>query len=240
MAIFTLADLEKQTGRAIKAVIFDLDGVLVESEEYWDEARKMFVEKRGGKWREKDQKSVMGLNSKEWARYIKKIVNAKDSEQEIMEGVKKLVLFLYKTKGLPLIKEAAALLKALSRKKIPQSKKHIPIAVATSSPKKIAKFVLKKSGVDKYVSFVVSSDEVRRGKPSPDVYLKTAKLLAENPRNILVFEDSPNGVKAAKAAGMIVVAVPNKRYRFSKSRFKKADLILPTVKNFVLTSKIKK
>lgn len=226
-----LTKIEKSSSTKIDAFIFDLDGLLIKSEEYWDEARKKFVKKRGGSWQEKDQKNVMGLNSKEWARYIKKKIAIKEPEKEIIEEVKKLILSLYKTKGIPFISEAVSLLKILARKRIPPHKKCYSIAIATSSPKEIADFILKKSNLNEYVSILVSSDEVRHGKPYPDVYLKVTELLNEKPRNILVFEDSPNGVKAAKAAGMIVIAIPNKKYKFNKG-FEAADFMLNSIAQF--------
>lgn len=228
----SIARLENQTGKEIKAFIFDLDGLLVESEEYWDEARAKVVKKYGGSWTERDQKKMMGLNSREWAEYIETRFKIRESKEEIIHKVKRLVLLLYKNRGIPLIGEAVKLLKTLSRKLIPPHKKCFPIAIATSSPKEIADFILKKSGLDEYVPLTVSSDQVKRGKPYPDVYLKTAKLLGEKPKNILVFEDSPNGVLAAKAAGMAVIAVPNKRYKFDESKFKKADFILHNISDF--------
>lgn len=230
--MITIGQLENRIKREIKAFIFDMDGLLVESEEYWDGARAKFVKKHGGRWNERDQKNVMGLNSREWAEYIKKKFKIDEPEEEIIRKVKRLVLALYKNKGIPLIEGAPALLKKISRKRIPPHKKCYPIAVATSSPKEIVEYVLKKSGLGDYVSTIVSSDEVKRGKPYPEVYLKTAKLLAEKPQNILVFEDSPSGVLSAKTAGMSVIAVPNKRYRFIKSKFKKADVVLKNINEF--------
>lgn len=230
--MITIARLENKTEKEIKAFIFDMDGLLIESEEYWDRARAKFVKKHGGEWNESDQKNVIGLNSSEWAGYIKKKFKINEPEEKIISKVKKLILGLYRTQGIPFIGEAVKILKTLARKRIPPHKKCYPIAIATSSPKEVVNFVLKKSGLDDYVSIILSSDEVKRGKPYPDVYLKTAQLLEEKPGNILVFEDSPNGVLAAKAAGMTVIAVPNKRYGFAKSKFEKADAVLRSINEF--------
>jgi HAD superfamily hydrolase (TIGR01509 family) len=187
-----------------RAVIFDVDGLLVESEEYWDEARRTFVAEHGGGWTRADQKRVMGANSAEWAGYIRERFGIERPPEQIISAVQERV-------------------RALSER--------YSLAVASSAPRLVIEAVLDHLGVRPQFQAVVSADKVPRGKPEPDVYLEVARRLGVDPTQAVAFEDSENGVRAAKAAGMRVVAVPNRGYA-SPGGFEQADLVLASLEDF--------
>jgi HAD superfamily hydrolase (TIGR01509 family) len=185
----------------VEAVVFDLDGVIVDSEIWWDEARRDFAAARGKTWTEEDRVAVMGANSRQWSRTMRRRLGIDDEDDVIERAIVDAVVGRYRRQGAPRIDGAAEAVRRIAA--------HWPVAVASSAHHEVIEAALEATGLTGVFRVVVSSDEVERGKPEPDVYLEAARRLAIPPERCLVVEDSYNGVRAARAAGMTVVLVPN-------------------------------
>ncbi len=204
----------------IEAVVFDLDGVIVDSEHVWDAAREGLARERGGRWHEGAQKDMMGMSSTEWSRYMHEVIGLSEPPEEISAEVVRRLEFTYR-KELPLIESAEEAVARLA--------KRWPLAVASSSNRPIIDLVLNLSGLGRYFRATVSSEEVAHGKPAPDVYLEAARLLGTEPGNTAAVEDSGNGILSAKAAGMRVVAIPNSRYPPDEEALGTANVVLTSI-----------
>jgi HAD superfamily hydrolase (TIGR01509 family) len=183
------------------AVIFDLDGVIVDSEIWWDEVRAAFAADRGRDWTEADRTAVMGANSRQWSATMRRRLQLDEPVEAIERAVVDAVVARYAAEGPPLIEGAADAVRAIAAR--------WPVAVASSAHRAVIDAAIEAVGLSDVLRTVVSSDEVAHGKPDPDVYLEAARRLGVDPGSCLVVEDSLNGVRAARAAGMVVVLVPN-------------------------------
>ena len=186
-----------------EAVIFDLDGVLVDSEQLWNRAKEDLVHCTGGRWRDDAPHAMMGMSSPEWARYLRDELGVPRELEEISDDVVRRIEELYRAE-LPLLPGAGDAVRALHRR--------WPLGLASSSNREIIDLVLELAGLDSEFAVTVSSEEVARGKPAPDVYLKVTRRLGVDPERCVAIEDSSNGLRAAAAAGMAVIAVPNPHY----------------------------
>jgi HAD superfamily hydrolase (TIGR01509 family) len=204
----------------IEAVVFDLDGVIVDSEHVWDAARESLARERGGHWHEGAQKDMMGMSSPEWSRYMHDVIGLDESPVEISAEVVRRLEATYRQE-LPLLEGAEEAVARLAER--------WPLAVASSSNRPIIDLVLELSGLDRYFRATVSSEEVAYGKPAPDVYLEAARLLGTELDNTAAVEDSRNGILAAKVAGMRVVAIPNLRYPPDEEALDTADVVLRSI-----------
>ncbi len=204
----------------IEAVVFDLDGVIVDSEHVWDAAREALARERGGRWHEKAQQDMMGMSSVEWSRYMHDVIGLKDPPEEISAEVVRRLEATYREE-LPLIDGAPEAVARLAER--------WPLAVASSSNRPIIDLVLELGGLDRFFRATVSSEEVARGKPSPDVYLEAARRLGADPAKTAAIEDSRNGILSAKAAGMRTVAIPNKRFPPGEEALAEADVVLESI-----------
>jgi HAD superfamily hydrolase (TIGR01509 family) len=182
------------------AVIFDLDGVLLESEQVWNEAKRELVEERGGSWSEGAPRDMMGMSSPEWTAYLRDELGVGMDTAAISDAVVARLEAIYRER-LPWIDGARAA--------VERAAAHGPIGLASSSNREIIDLFLELSGLAGLFGVTVSSEEVARGKPAPDVYLEAARRLGVRPEDCLAVEDSENGIRAAKAAGMRVVVLPN-------------------------------
>jgi HAD superfamily hydrolase (TIGR01509 family) len=187
----------------IAAVVFDLDGVLLDSEHVWDEVREQLAHERGGRWHAGAQADMMGMSSPEWSRYMHDVIGLQETPEEINEEVVRRMLERYGTR-LPLIDGAIAAVRRLAP--------DFRLGVASSSNRPLIDEALRAAGVDGLFAATVSSEEVARGKPAPDVYLEAARRLEVPPERAVAVEDSSSGIRSAHEAGMPVVAVPNRRY----------------------------
>ena len=204
----------------IEAVVFDLDGVIVDSEQVWDAAREALARERGGRWHDKAQQDMMGMSSVEWSRYMHDVIGLKDPPEEISAEVVRRLEATYREE-LPLIDGAPEAVARLAER--------WPLAVASSSNRPIIDLVLELSGLDRFFEATVSSEEVPRGKPSPDVYLEAASCLGAVPTKTAAVEDSRNGILSARAAGMRVIAIPNKRFPPGEEALAEADVVLESI-----------
>jgi HAD superfamily hydrolase (TIGR01509 family) len=204
----------------IEGVVFDLDGVLLDSEQVWDAAREQLVRERGGRWHERAQRDMMGMSSPEWSRYMHDRLGVPDPPEEISAEVVRRLERLYR-KRLPLIPGAREAVERLAER--------WPLALASSSNRELIDLALELMGVAPHFQATVSSEEVGRGKPAPDVYLEAARRLAVDPKRAAAIEDSHNGIRAAKAAGMRVVAVPNRHFPPDDEALIQADVVLDSL-----------
>lgn len=201
----------------IDGVIFDLDGLLLDSEQVWDEAREELARERGGRWSEHAQRDMMGMSSPEWSRYMHDVIGLPEPPEEINAEVVDRLEQRYR-EHLPVITGAQAAVERLAAR--------WPLAVASSSNRELIDLALDLMGIAKYFKATVSSEEVARGKPAPDVYLEAARRLGVDPTNAAAVEDSTNGIRAAKAAGMRVVAIPNEHFAPDEEALGQADVVL--------------
>jgi len=204
----------------IEAVVFDLDGVLVDSEHVWDEVREELARERGGRWHEGAQADMMGMSSPEWSRYMHDVIGLPEPPDEINREVVERMLARYREE-LPLIAGAIAAVERLAP--------GFRLAVASSSNRPLIDAVLDAAALTPRFELTVSSEEVARGKPAPDVYLEAASRLGLAPARCAAVEDSANGIRSAHAAGLRVIAVPNTRYPPAADALALADATLPSL-----------
>jgi HAD superfamily hydrolase (TIGR01509 family) len=204
----------------IEALVFDLDGVIVDSEHVWDAARKALVRERGGRWHAQAQRDMMGMSSLEWSRYMHERLGLREQPEEISAEVVRRLEAIYRQE-IPLIDGAPEAVACLAER--------WPLAIASSSNRPIIDLVLELSELGRYFQATVSSEEVPRGKPAPDVYLEAARRLGADPVRTTAIEDSHNGILSAKAAGMRVVAIPNPRYPPGEEALATTDIVLGSI-----------
>jgi HAD superfamily hydrolase (TIGR01509 family) len=202
------------------AVIFDLDGVLVDSEHVWNDAREQLARERGGRWHERAQRDMMGMSSPEWSRYMHDVIGLVEPPERISAEVVRRVETIYRDR-LPLIEGAEEAVRRLAER--------FPLALASSANRPVIDLFMELSGLGDRFGATVSSEEVARGKPSPDVYLEAARRLDVAPDACAAVEDSHNGILAAKAARMRVVAIPNRRYPPDAEALAEADVVLESL-----------
>ena len=205
---------------AVEAVVFDLDGVLVDSEHVWDEVREGLARERGGRWHERAQADMMGMSSTEWSHYMHDIIGLAESPEEISAEVVRRMEQRY-AERLPLVDGAVDAVKRLAGS--------FRLGLASSSNRLLINVVLQRADLARYFEATVSSEEVARGKPAPDVFLEAARRLGVNPRACAAIEDSANGIRAARAARMRVVTIPNRRYPPPENALALADVVLGSV-----------
>ena len=202
------------------AVVFDLDSVILDSEHVWDEVREELARERGARWSDRAQRDMMGMSSPEWSRYMHDVVGVPDPPDAINREVVRRMLERY-TERLPLIDGAVQAVRRLAERR--------SVGLASSSNREIIERVLEVAGIAPLFRATVSSEEVARGKPAPDVYLEAARRLEVDPARCAAVEDSSNGIRSARAAGMRVVAIPNPRYPPDPDAVEGADIVLGSI-----------
>jgi len=201
----------------IEAVVFDLDGVLLQSEEVWDEVREKYVRERGGRYDAAIQRAMMGMSSTEWSRFLHDEAGVPDDPREINLEVVRRMLAAYRER-LPLVPGAVEAVHRLAAQ--------FPLGLASSSNRELIDTVLDVSGLAPCFAATVSSEEVAHGKPAPDVYLEAARRLGVEPTRCAAVEDSHGGIRSAKSAGMRVIAIPNPTYPPDDAALALADVTL--------------
>lgn len=204
----------------IEAVVFDLDGVLLDTEELWDEARRQIAEERGGRWRPDAQRAMMGMSSPEWSRYMYDVIGVPDPPERISEEVVERLAELYR-RELPLVDGAIEAVRRIGAR--------WPLGIASSSNRPLIDLFLELTRTRELFRATVSSEEVARGKPAPDVYLEAARRLQVEPERCAAIEDSENGIRSAAAAGMYVAAIPNRAFPPGEEARSLADVVLDSV-----------
>ena len=201
----------------IEAAIFDLDGVLMDSEPLWDQARRTVVAEHGGHWQPGATDAMQGMSSSEWAGYLQQALGVNADRDQIVRFVLDRLLESYDD-GLPLLPGAQEAVARLAAR--------WPLGLASSSNRIVIDRVLRQAGLAGLFQSTVSSEEVARGKPAPDVYLEAARRLDVAPSHCCAIEDSANGIRSALAAGMIVVAIPNQQFPPPPEVLARAGLVL--------------
>jgi HAD superfamily hydrolase (TIGR01509 family) len=203
------------------AVVFDLDGVLIDSEAVWNDARRELVERSGGTWRDDAQRAMMGMSSVEWSRYMSEELEVPMSSEDISDAVVESLERRYREE-LPLIpgaREAVVRLAARWR-----------LGLASSANRPVIELALREAELTECFAAAISSEEVARGKPAPDVYLEAARKLDTDPAACVAVEDSTNGLRSAAAAGMGVIAIPNPEFPPEGDALALADVRLGSIR----------
>ena len=203
-----------------EAVVFDLDGVLLDTEELWDEARRRLAEERGAPWPEDAQQAMMGMSSPEWSRYMHEVIGLPEPPGEISAEVVRRLEALYRER-LPLVAGALDAVERIGAR--------WPLGIASSSNRPLIDLFLELTATRELFRATVSSEEVERGKPEPDVYLEAARRLGADPERCAAIEDSENGIRSASAAGMTVIAIPNRVFAPSEAALSQADAVLASL-----------
>jgi HAD superfamily hydrolase (TIGR01509 family) len=204
----------------IEAVVFDMDGVLIDSEPVWERVRRGFVAARGGRWAEDAQDRMMGMSTAEWSAYISEDFGVRLAPAQVAEQVIAAMAAEYQA-HLPLLPGAVDAVRALSAR--------YPLAVASSAPRSLIEAVLDASGLRPAFAAAVSSEEVARGKPAPDVYLEATARLGVQASACAAVEDSSNGLRSAAEAGLAVIAVPRPEYPPAAEALDHARLVLDSL-----------
>jgi HAD superfamily hydrolase (TIGR01509 family) len=206
----------------IAAVVFDLDGVLIDSEQVWAQAREQVARAHGGHWHGGATRAMMGMSAPEWSQYMHSALGVAQSPGEISDEVVARLLALYRER-LPLLPGARAALAALAE--------HWPLGLASSANREVIEVVLELARVAPLFAATVSAEEVAHGKPAPDVYLEAARRLEIEPSRCAAVEDSSNGLRAAAAAGMHVIAYPNTRFPPAPEALGLADRVVDSLED---------
>ena len=204
----------------IAAVVFDMDGVLISSEEVWDEVRRDLARASGAQWPDEAQHAMMGMNTAEWTAYMRDAVGVPMAPDEILAEVEERLIARYRADP-PLIPGAVDAVRGLAER--------WPLGLASSSTRRLIATVLEVAGLTSAFAVIVSSEEVPRGKPAPDVYEAALARLGVDPLDAVAVEDSSAGIRSAAAAGMRVVAIPNPHYPPADDALGLADIVLATI-----------
>jgi HAD superfamily hydrolase (TIGR01509 family) len=208
-----------------RALVFDLDGVLLDSEQVWNQAKEEVVHEHGGRWREEAPRRMMGMSSLEWSRYLHDELGVPLEPDAISDEVVRRLERIYRDR-LPLVDGAAEAVERLAEA--------LPLGLASSSNREIIDLFLELSGLGSNFAVTISSEEVARGKPAPDVYLEVLRRMGADPADSIAVEDSDNGIRAAKAACMRVVAVPNPHYPPDPAVLAEADDVVGSLHELTL------
>ena len=204
----------------IEAVLFDLDGVIIDSEPVWEQVRRQVVAEHGGRWPPDAQQRLMGMSTGEWARYLSGDLGVGLPPETTAALVIERMAARYRDQ-VPLLPGAVDAVRRLAAR--------WPLGLASSSPPALIRTVLDAAGLRESFAAVISTEQVPRGKPAPDIYLAVAALLGCLPETCAAVEDSTNGLRAAAAAGMQVIAAPNVRYPPAGSALRAARLVLTSL-----------
>ncbi len=210
---------------AFQAVIWDMDGVLVDSEVYWLKARQDFANAMGKTWTDADQRQAMGRSTIEWAHVMKDILQPEMTVDAIMADVIRRVMAQY-DEYLPTRPGAI--------EAVQLSAQHFKVALASGSPTPVIQHVLKLTGLDQVLPIVVYGDDMKNGKPAPDIYIEAMRQLGVTPEVSLGVEDSGNGIRALKAAHMVAIAAPSPAFPLSDELLQLADAHITTLEDFTL------
>jgi HAD superfamily hydrolase (TIGR01509 family) len=201
----------------IDAVVFDLDGLLLDTEQLWDEVREELARERGGRWSERAQADMMGMSAPEWSRYMHDVVGLAEPPDEIADEVVRRMEARYRQR-LPLLPGAREAVERLAAR--------WPLGLASSSNRPLIDLALEGGGLARFFRATASSEEVARGKPAPDVYLEACRRLGVDCTRAAAIEDSRSGIRSAHAAGMKVVAIPNPHFPPDEESLALADVVL--------------
>ena len=204
-----------------RGVVFDLDGVLTDTEHLWEENWTAYAARHGTVWTAQDTAAVMGMSVPEWARYLARHTGDVESPEAVATAVIDGMIAALENGRVELADGAQQTVRDLAER--------VPLGLASSAPRRLIEAVLTATGLRSYFSALVSSEEVPRGKPSPDVYLEATRRLGLPPESCLAVEDSTNGIKAASAAGLTVLAIPNRLYPPKEEALRLCAAVAPSL-----------
>ena len=204
----------------IEAVVFDLDGVIVDSEPVWEQVRRQVVAEHGGRWAPDAQQRIMGMSTGEWARYLSQDLGVGLPPETVAATVIEGMRARYRA-GVPLMPGAAEAVRTLAAR--------WPLGLASSSPPALIDAVLDSAGLGECFTAALSTEQVDRGKPAPDIYLAVTARLGHPPDRCAAVEDSTNGLRSAAAAGLRVIAVPHPGYPPEPAALHAASLVLTSL-----------
>jgi HAD superfamily hydrolase (TIGR01509 family) len=188
----------------IEAIIFDLDGVLIDSEGLWDAARRKLALQSGGQWSEQATTDMLGMSTPEWSAYMHDVLGVQLDAEEIARRVTEEVVTRLQ-RELPLLPGARDAVRRLAAA-------GLRLGLASSASRRAIEVFLDKSALRELFAATISSEEVRAGKPAPDVYLAALAALHARPAEAAAVEDSANGIRSAAAAGLKLIAIPNRAF----------------------------
>jgi beta-phosphoglucomutase-like phosphatase (HAD superfamily) len=192
-------------GNTVHAVVFDLDGVLLDSEQLWDEVRHNLAVEAGRPWPTDATRAMQGMSTAEWSAYLIDTVGVPGPPEAVASTVVQRVAARYQS-HLPILPGAVEVVQRLGSR--------WPLGLASSSPRRLIDTVL------------VSTEEVAAGKPSPAVYREVIRRLDVNRERVVAIEDSSNGLRSAAAAQLRVIAVPNAAFPPTKDALALADVVV--------------
>ncbi|MBQ1061279.1 HAD family phosphatase [Micromonospora chalcea] len=204
----------------VDAVLFDLDGVIVDSEPVWEEVRRAYVAQHGGVWQPDTQRRLMGMSTGEWAEYLSGELGVGRSAEQVATEVVTEMARRY-AQRVPVIDGAEEVVRRIAAR--------WPLGLASSSPTRLIAAALDATGLAGSFGATLSTEETARGKPAPDVWLAVAGRLGVDPARCVAVEDSSNGVRSAAAAGCRVVAVPHGSYPLDPDAEALATVLLPSI-----------
>jgi HAD superfamily hydrolase (TIGR01509 family) len=204
----------------IEAAVFDLDGVLVDSEPVWEQVRRQVVAEHGGHWALDAQRRLMGTSTGEWARYLGEDLGVRLPPEQIAALVIERMAARY-TEHLPLMPGAVEAVRRLAAR--------WPLGLASSPPPSLIETVLDAASLRSSFQTTMSTEQVARGKPAPDIYLAVAARLGRPPQRCAAVEDSSNGLRSAAVAGLHVIAIPHPRYPPAADALEQADVVLTSL-----------
>lgn len=204
----------------VAAVIFDLDGVIVDSEPVWEEVRRAYVSAHGGTWQADSQRRMMGMSTGEWSRYLSGELGVDRTAEQVATEVVTEMSRRYAHR-VPLVHGGVDAVRRMAGR--------WPLGLASSSPTRLIRTALDATGLSDTFDATLSTEETRHGKPAPDVYLAVAERLGVDPARCVAVEDSANGVRSAAAAGMAVVAVPHGAYPLEPDAERLAAVVLSSI-----------
>ena len=202
---------------SIEAVVFDMEGVLMDSEPYWKVAREGFAQAIHKPWSMDDQRACMGRNTVEWAQVMKDRIAQDWSLDDIIDDVIGRVLAQYDDR-LPLRDGAIGAVERMAAR--------YKVALASGSPTAVIDHAMDGSGLGKLLKIRVYGDTIPNGKPAPDIYLEALRLLAVQPENSAGVEDSSAGIRALHNAGMKVIAAPSEGFDLPSDVLALADHVV--------------
>ena len=209
----------------IQAVVFDMDGLLVDSEPVWDSARKSMADEAGAPWTPADHKAVMGVSTEEWADYMIEHLELTLTPQEVVDAVIGRMTEMYRA-GVPYFPGAIEM--------VDRAAASFRTGLASGSHPALIEIVTADAPMQGKFEVIVAADDVGRGKPAPDVYLAAAERLGVDPADCVCLEDSGNGILSGATAGMRVIAVPDPRFPPSAEKLARADLVVSSLAEVTL------
>ena len=209
----------------IEAVVFDLDGVIVDSEPVWEQVRRQVVAEHGGRWAPDAQRRIMGMSTGEWATYLSQDLGVGLPPDTVAATVIEGMRARYR-EGVPLMPGAADAVRTLAGR--------WPLGLASSSPPALIDAGLDGAGLRECFTVALSTEQVERGKPAPDIYLAVTARLGRPPGDCAAVEDSTNGLLSAAAAGLRVIAVPHPRYPPEPAALHKAKVVLTSLEELTV------